>query len=299
MKCLVTGGAGHIGSHLSLRLHEEGHRVDIIDNFSIGNKDAIQCLRNSEWNGEFLDAGVGDIRLVSSFIQKEKYDICFHLAGQTVPKDSIKKPIVCYENNITPLPKLLSSLIFHGIGRIVICLPIESHTPWGVCGKTTQKIISDVCKVTPTINYSCFTLPEVVGNNIDGKIGDYGFDRKDKLIPNCMSASAQIKPNVVVDNGANVHHLIHVDDVVDTLLNSLEDTKDCVHEIKPGVSVTSREIVESCIKVTAGKYPVIEETYDEEELECPTFGNKNATITCLDTITKSTWNWIKRVRKIP
>ena len=38
MKSIVTGGAGFIGSHLSERLVSLGHKVIIIDNFSIGKK---------------------------------------------------------------------------------------------------------------------------------------------------------------------------------------------------------------------------------------------------------------------
>tara|TARA_R100001015_G_C4481741_1_gene62047 strand:- start:238 stop:585 length:348 start_codon:yes stop_codon:yes gene_type:complete len=115
-----------------------------------------------------------------------------------------------------------------------------------------------------------------------------------------MSASAKNIPQVVVDNGANVHKLIHVDDVVEELIKSLNDTKNQVHCVNPAIITNARNIVESCVKVTAGKYPIIEKTYDQNEVDTVDIKvNKNATITCLDTITKSTWNWIKIVRKIP
>ena len=38
MKILITGGAGYIGSHVLLTILEQGHKVDIIDDLSTGNK---------------------------------------------------------------------------------------------------------------------------------------------------------------------------------------------------------------------------------------------------------------------
>ena len=54
MNCLITGGAGHIGSHLALRLHEEGHEVDIIDTKSVVIKD----LTDNGWTGEYVEADI-------------------------------------------------------------------------------------------------------------------------------------------------------------------------------------------------------------------------------------------------
>ena len=41
---LVTGGAGFIGSHGTLKLIEEGHVVTIVDNLSRGNEGALRAL---------------------------------------------------------------------------------------------------------------------------------------------------------------------------------------------------------------------------------------------------------------
>ena len=100
MKWIVTGGAGYIGSHVALKLIEEGHEVDIIDNLSTGCHDALDRLRFNGWSGDFCESDIGDIRKVSAFIQEEHYDICLHFAGHISVGESVRRPIKYFENNI-------------------------------------------------------------------------------------------------------------------------------------------------------------------------------------------------------
>jgi UDP-glucose 4-epimerase len=74
-KCLVTGGAGFIGSHLVLALLERGESVRILDNFS--NSSPSDITREAEVN-------VGDVRDTSA-VEKalSGCDFCFHLASTT------------------------------------------------------------------------------------------------------------------------------------------------------------------------------------------------------------------------
>ncbi len=46
MKCVVTGGAGFIGSHLVDRLLGDGHEVVVIDNFAIGRPENLSRIQN-------------------------------------------------------------------------------------------------------------------------------------------------------------------------------------------------------------------------------------------------------------
>jgi len=58
---LVTGGAGFIGSHIAVRLLQDGHRVRVLDNLSTGRRDNLDVIRAAATDGrfEFLE---GDIR---------------------------------------------------------------------------------------------------------------------------------------------------------------------------------------------------------------------------------------------
>ena len=91
-------------------------------------------------------------------------------------------------------------------------------------------------------------------------------------------------------------------DAVNFLIKALEDTGNNTHNVGCGVIATARQIIDSCIKVTAGSYPVVQNRCDEIELGEDTrfrLVAKYINITCLDVITKSTWNWIKKVKNLP
>lgn len=75
--CLVTGGAGFIGSHLCDRLVNEGYRVICVDNLITGDRQNIKHLEGSE-NFEFIQADVTEpIDYQCDFI--------FHLASPASP----------------------------------------------------------------------------------------------------------------------------------------------------------------------------------------------------------------------
>jgi len=76
LRCLVTGGAGFIGSNLALELEKQGNEVIIVDNFSSGHKENIVGF-----NGKIIDADIS-----KNFEFNEKLDIIFHEAAITDPR---------------------------------------------------------------------------------------------------------------------------------------------------------------------------------------------------------------------
>ena len=76
MKCLVTGGAGFIGSNLALELESKGHEVIAADNFLTGSKENLKCFK-----GKILNIDVS-----KPFEIKEHLDAVFHEAAITDPR---------------------------------------------------------------------------------------------------------------------------------------------------------------------------------------------------------------------
>ena len=62
MNILLTGGAGYIGSHVSLALINEGHKVTIIDDLSTGHKALIPK------KAKFLQCNISDNKNIANLI---------------------------------------------------------------------------------------------------------------------------------------------------------------------------------------------------------------------------------------
>ena len=86
---VVTGGAGFIGSHLTERLLQEGYAVNVIDNFSGGNKSNLSSFANHQ-NLTLWEEDIRDLKPGHKAFEKAKY--VFHLAGIGDIVPSIEKP---------------------------------------------------------------------------------------------------------------------------------------------------------------------------------------------------------------
>src|SRR4051794_24157665 len=84
--CLVTGGAGFLGSHLCDHLLERGHRVICVDNVETGNLDNIAHLR-----GEGFRFVLADI--TQHFEIDEDVDFVYHMASPASPIDYARLPL--------------------------------------------------------------------------------------------------------------------------------------------------------------------------------------------------------------
>ena len=84
--CLVTGGAGFLGSHLCDELLRRGDRVICVDNLETGSLRNIEHIRVPEF--QFLQADI-----VEPYHVDEPVDVVFHLASPASPIDYLRLPL--------------------------------------------------------------------------------------------------------------------------------------------------------------------------------------------------------------
>ena len=84
--CLVTGGAGFLGSHLCDELLRRGHRVICVDNVETGSLANIEHIRGPEFRFEHAD-------IIEPYFVDEPIDIVYHAASPASPIDYLRLPL--------------------------------------------------------------------------------------------------------------------------------------------------------------------------------------------------------------
>jgi UDP-glucose 4-epimerase len=116
MRCIVTGGAGFIGSNLVDKLIDEGHEVIIFDNYSTGKKENINP------NAKFFLVDITHQPYFETNTMKDimsGVDVVFHLAALARVQPSIENPIEYHNTNINGTLNMLDACRKYGVKRFV------------------------------------------------------------------------------------------------------------------------------------------------------------------------------------
>jgi UDP-glucose 4-epimerase len=124
MKCLVTGGAGFIGSHLVELLVAQGHEVIALDNLTSGRLKNLSTVEaNSKFS--FFKADIRDLQsLELAFVG---VDWVFHLAGLADIVPSIEMPEQYFSTNVTGTFNVLECAKANGVKRVIYAASSSSY----------------------------------------------------------------------------------------------------------------------------------------------------------------------------
>lgn len=241
MKCLVTGVAGFIGSHLSEVLIEGGHEVIGVDDLSNGNVANLDSLRNRH-KFRLL---VADIRNMHHVYDGGTIDWVFHLAAKADIVPSIENPRVYHEVNVDGTYQLLEWSKKYKVKRFIYSassscygLPNQFPTPESAeirpmypyaltkwMGEQYVLHWSKVYKI-PALSLRLFN---VYGPRSRSS-GAYGA-----VFGVFLAQLANGKPLTVVGDGNQVRDFTHVYDVVDAFVRAAK-SNDSGYAINIGTS---------------------------------------------------------------
>ena len=239
MKILVTGGAGFIGSHTLIELHNAGHEVVVIDNLCNSNPKSLE--RVSAICGAvipFVQVDIRDRKGLEEVFSQFTFDACIHFAGLKAVGESVAKPLEYYENNIAGTLVLLDVMREHGCKNIIFSssatvygnpaqIPITEACPKGHCtnpyGQTKsmlEQIMMDMQAADPEWNVVLLRYFNPIGAHPSGRIGENPNGIPNTLMPYITQVAVGKRPELGVfgndydtPDGTGVRDYIHVVDL--------------------------------------------------------------------------------------
>jgi UDP-glucose 4-epimerase len=253
---LVTGGAGFIGSHTVLELLNDGYGVVVIDNLCNSSEESLK--RVQKITGKSLKFYKGDVRdkqLLTTIFQENKIDAVIHFAGLKAVGESVAKPLMYYENNITGTLVLLECMRDANVKKIIFSssatvygvpevLPLTEEcrlsttNPYGATKLYIEGILKDLYNSDKEWNVILLRYFNPVGAHESGLIGEDPKGIPNNLMPYVAQvACGKLQKIRVFGNdyptpdGTGVRDYIHV---VDLALGHISALKGCK---KPGVYI--------------------------------------------------------------
>jgi nucleoside-diphosphate-sugar epimerase len=114
MRCLVTGGAGFIGSHLTDRLVSDGHEVTVLDNLATGLESNLDSVRPKI---RFINGDLRNLETVREAVGSQ--DVIFHLGALGSVPRSIDDPITTNAVNVNGTLNILVAAKDAGVKRLI------------------------------------------------------------------------------------------------------------------------------------------------------------------------------------
>jgi UDP-glucose 4-epimerase len=115
--CLVTGGAGFIGSNLVDALVARGDRVVVVDNLATGKRENL--IDALEAGADLREVDVRDATALTEVFAEVRPQLVFHLAAQIDVRHSVTDPAADAQSNVLGAINVLTAAHAHGVRRVV------------------------------------------------------------------------------------------------------------------------------------------------------------------------------------
>jgi UDP-glucose 4-epimerase len=245
MKILVTGGAGFVGTHLIIRLLNDGYDVYSLDNYSTG------FAGNEQPGCNYI---TGDIRDIHNIIT-QKITHIFHLAALARIQPSFIEPTEVFDVNVRGTQMVLEFARKCGAKVIFAGSSSRWHNPEKSPYAMSKYLGEQLCRMYRT----SFGVPIQIARfyNVYGFYeitdGDYAT-----VIGVWRRQMQNGEPLTIVGDGEQRRDMTHADDIADglCLIMETEIYHDDAWELGTGVNYSINEIYAMCREPTVPLRPL-------------------------------------------
>ena len=244
---LVTGGAGYIGSHTCVELIESGYTPIVYDNLS--NSSTIALDRVKTITGQqvtFVEGDIRDSESLEKVMKAHDIEAVIHFAGLKAVGESVEKPLMYYDNNVSGSVKLLEAMKACGVKKIIFSssatvygdpasvpiledFPISATNPYGQSKLMVEEVLRDLYTSDDSWNISLLRYFNPVGAHESGLIGEDPSDIPNNLMPYVSGVAVGRYEQLSVfgndyptHDGTGVRDYIHVVDLAKGHVKALQ-----------------------------------------------------------------------------
>lgn len=280
---LVTGGAGYIGSHTCVELLNSGYNVVVFDNLFNSSKESLKRVEKITGKKvKFYEADMRDKAAMEKIFAENKIDAVIHFAGLKAVGESVQKPLLYYDNNITGTLVLLEAMGKAGCKKIVFSssatvygdperLPIDEDcrlsvtNPYGSTKLMLENIMRDLYVADNGWNIILLRYFNPVGAHESGLIGENPRGIPNNLTPYIAQvAGGKLKEINVFGNdyptpdGTGVRDYIHVVDLAKGHIAALDKVRTSgvhVYNLGTGNGYSVLDVIHAFEKACGKKLP--------------------------------------------
>jgi dTDP-glucose 4,6-dehydratase len=268
--CLVTGGAGFLGSHLCEELLRRGNRVICVDNLETGSLRNIEHIRVSEF--VFLP-----VDIVEPYFVDERVDVVYHAASPASPIDYLRLPLHTLKvgshgtHHSLGLAKahrarflLFSTSEVYGDPQVH---PQPEHY-WGHVNPIGPRGVYDEAKRYAEALTMAYHRQQGVDTAIVRIFNTFGPRMRPndgRAIPTFLRQALSEKPVTVFGDGSQTRSFCYVDDLVRGIIALAESGEHLPVNLGNPAEYTLLELAEAVIEVTGSTSQIVYEALPTDD----------------------------------
>jgi len=262
--CVVTGGAGFLGSHLCERLLEQGHRVICIDNLETGSLQNIEHIRDDAFDFRNID-------IIERVDIPEPVDFVYHLASPASPIDYLRLPLHTLKVGSHGTHHMLGVAKFKR-ARFLLASTSEVYgdpqvhpqeeSYWGHVNPIGPRGVYDEAKRYAEAMTMAYHRQQGVDTAIVRIFNTYGPRMRahdGRAIPTFLRQALQDRPLTVFGDGSQTRSFCYVDDLIRGIVALAESDIHLPVNIGNPNEFTLLELAKAVIEVTESRSEVIHE----------------------------------------
>jgi len=268
--CLVTGGAGFLGSHLCDRLLAEGNRVICVDNLDTGSLENIEHIRDPRFTFVQHD-------MVSHVEVDEPVDEVYHLASPASPIDYLRLPLHTLKvgsygtHNALGLAKRHRARFLLASTSEVYGDPKEHPQPetyWGHVNPIGPRGVYDEAKRYAEALTMAYHRQQGVDTKIVRIFNTYGPRMRPndgRAIPTFLHQALSNLPITVFGDGGQTRSFCFVTDLIEGLVRLIRSDYHQPVNIGNPTEFTILELAEAVIRATGSRSEVVYEALPQDD----------------------------------